>query len=401
MDIVVQKFGGTSVGDMAKIRHVAEIVASEYAHNPVVVVVSAMAGETNRLVNYTGSFTILRSNTAALQEYDAIVAAGEQVAVGLLCLALMQIGLKARSYLGWQLPLLTNSEYSRGRIVDVNVEPLVKSLENGVIPIVAGFQGVYNERIITLGRGGSDTTATAIAAKIDAKRCDIYTDVDGVFTADPKIVTKAQQLREVSYEDMLEMSALGAKVLHPRAAVMAMKYHLNVRILSTFNNKCGGTILRAQKMEEEFVTAITSSSGIASITLCNLNQQPEVVALVIDSLASYNIAVDMIIHHPITNNFVFTVSKEYVVSAENALKKLKNKYYGEIIVDGDIAKVSIIGIGMKSNLHVVQKVFRILNEHHISTMMFNAFETRISLFVKTEHSESAVCALHSGFNLGL
>ncbi len=403
MNIVVQKFGGTSVADPIRIKRVANIIAEAYQSNEIIVVLSAMAGVTDQLVSYTRDIAKLY-DVKQLPEYDTVIAAGEQVSIGLLALALMELGIKSRSYLGWQIPIYTNGEYSHAKITAINTAPIFSSLENKEIPIIAGFQGVFNNRIVTLGRGGSDTTAASIAAAVSANRCDIYTDVDGVFTADPRIVTKARKLNKITYEEMLEIASSGAKVLHPRAAEVAIRYNLKLRVLSTFNSQ-GGTIIvkEVEYMEIESVTGITSDSNLISITLCNINSELNTLALIIKDLSSAGISVDIMMNNSNSNNnsygLTLLVNKEQESLAFNVLSSIKGKYYDEIIIDHNIVKISVIGIGIKNNLQVLYKVFEILSSKGIRVICFTSSEIKISLLIKSEYKELAVRSLHSSFGL--
>lgn len=407
--IIVQKFGGTSVGDINKIKKVADIIAQSSLHSKVVVVVSAMGDTTDELL--AKIMEIVHPNSQEeLAEYDTVLSAGEQISIGLLALALRARNIKARSYLGWQLPILTDNSFSEGRILDIKLDNFYNSLENDEIPIIAGFQGTYNNRITTLGRGGSDTTAVSIAGALQAK-CEIYTDVDGVYTADPRIVSKARRLQYLSYGEILEMASSGAQVLHPRAAAIAMRYRIDVKILSTFSSHgedCGTTlVLKRKDMETNSITAVISDYNLARISLCNINfeQKTHILSKIIDDLDKNNILVDHMFHQEYPNiqssDLHLIIDNDHLIRAQNTLESLKGKFYDEIMISEDIAVISVIGIGISNNLSVVAKALAILDDHKIKVSNFSTSETKLVLIIDSADREMAVRALHSGLNLDL
>ncbi len=391
--MVVQKFGGTSVGSVEKIHHVARIIAAEYAKNPVVVVVSAMAGVTDQLVSYvdqidkTRSFAHLPGYNA---EYDIILAAGEQVTCGLLAVALMQLGYQARSYLGWQVPINTDSHYSQAKIIDIPSKNIEDSLKRKEIPIIAGFQGVCGDRVMTLGRGGSDTTAAALAAAFNAQRCDIFTDVNGVYDADPRFVPNANKLDYITYQEMLAMAAAGAKVLHPRAAAIAMQYNIDLRILSTFfeansDDSINGTIIKQKKanMETKTIAAIVNNNKVITIILNRITN----ISRIINSLNEASISLDGFC---LCNDMaVLAFAQE---SSGRAIASLNNlvEYYDNKIIREDLATVSIVGVGIKNKLDILGKALQLIAENSFKLELFNAADDRITFFVSiTEYASLA------------
>ena len=409
MPIIVQKFGGTSVANVERIRNVAKLVKMEVDRgNSVAVVVSAMSGETNKLVGWVNEFKIKDE-----REYDAVVASGEQVTSGLLALALQEIGVPARSWLGWQLHIRTDAAHGKARIEEINTKPLKDSFKRGEVAVIPGFQGVTSEnRVTTLGRGGSDTSAVAVAAALKAERCDIYTDVDGIYTTDPRIVPEARKLRKVGYEEMLEMASLGAKVLHSRSVELAAKYNVPLQVLSSFvdpekekhNKELPGTLLVKDEeiMERRIVTGIAYSQNEARITLISVENAPGVAAKIFSPLADADVNVDMIVQNVSEDgkrtDMSFTVPKGDVDKAVNALKKVKLKY-GKLISDNKVAKVSVIGIGMQSHAGVAQKMFETLAAKGINILVISTSEIKISVLIDAEYMELAVRALHAAYEL--
>ncbi len=410
MAIIVQKFGGTSVADIDRIKTVAEFVKKEVANgNKVVAVVSAMAGTTNKLVEWAGEISSLTSQEE-YREYDAIVASGEQVTAGLLALCLQSQGIPACSWLGWQLPLRTDISHSKARIKNIEPEEVLKSLEKGEVAIVAGFQGVTDEgRIATLGRGGSDTSAVALAAALNAKRCDIYTDVDGVYTCDPRIVKKARKLDKISYEEMLEMASLGAKVLQTRSVEMAMRHGVCLRVLSSFEDdicESKGTYLvdEGEIMEKNKVTGIAYSRDEARITLTKVSDRPGVAGDILGYLADAEINIDMIVQNSSVDgketDFTFTVGKADLEYALSILEKKKVELeYEDLYSDGNVAKVSVIGMGMKSHAGIARQMFKTLAEKGINIIIITTSEIKISVLVEEEYMELAIRALHTAYGL--
>jgi len=398
------KFGGTSVADLDRIRHVAVLVKHEVERgNQVAVVVSAMAGETNKLVGWARELSALHD----AREYDVVVAAGEQISAGLLAVALMAIGVSARSWLGWQIPVRTSAMHGSARIVGIDPDQLDERLSQGQVAVIAGFQGVApDNRISTLGRGGSDTSAVAIAAALQADRCDIYTDVDGVYTTDPRIVSRAHRMEKITYEEMLEMASLGAKVLQTRSVEIAMLYRVPVRVLSTFDPDGAGTLVCDEEdiVEKKPVTGIAYSRDEAKITLHRIPDQPGVAAAIFGPLADAGVNVDMIVQNVSEDgrktDLTFTVSRTDLARALDAIEKGAPAIgYKDITSDGNVAKISIIGIGMRAHPGVAQTMFRTLAEKGINLQVISTSEIKVSVLIAEEYVELAVRALHSAYEL--
>ena len=409
--LIVQKFGGTSVGDIKRIKNVAQKVKAELLkNNKIIVVVSAMSGVTNQLVGYCNEVSNLIDQDS-LVEYDSIVATGEQITCGLLALELQSIGYKARSFLGWQIPIHTDSVHSKARIDNINGAELLKELENYDVIIIAGFQGIDSKtnRITTLGRGGSDTSAVAIAASVKADLCDIYTDVNGIYTTDPRITDKAHKLDKVSYEEMLEMAYSGSKVLQTRSVAMAMAHNVRVRVLSTFEevNETSGTILvnnEEESMEKRVITGISLSKNDVHITLTKMPDHPGLSASIFGALASKEVNVDMIVQNiSIDKQFVditFTTSKEELERAKIAIESVKSTVnYQDLKIDENIAKISIIGVGMISHSGVAHTMFKTLADKGINLLLISTSEIKISVLIAKEYGELAVRVLHTAFEL--
>ncbi len=401
---IVMKFGGTSVADLDRIRHVATLVKAEVERgNQVAVVVSAMAGETNKFVGWTRELSPLHD----AREYDIVVAAGEQITAGLLAVALGAIGVSARSWLGWQIPVHTSAMHGSARIEKIEPKLLNERLALGQVAVVAGFQGIAaDNRISTLGRGGSDTSAVAVAAALEADRCDIYTDVDGVYTTDPRIVAKARRLERVAFEEMLEMASLGAKVLQTRSVEIAMLYRVPVRVLSTFDTAAGGTLLCDEDdiVEKKPVTGIAYSRDEAKITLHRISDQPGIAASIFGPLADAGVNVDMIVQNVSPDgkktDLTFTVSRSELPRALDAIEKARDVIgYRDIMSDANVAKVSIIGIGMRAHPGVAQTMFSTLSEKGINIQVISTSEIKVSVLISEEYVELAVRALHSAYGL--
>ena len=404
MGLVVQKFGGTSVGDTDRIKNVAQKVKSEIdAGNRVVVVVSAMAGVTNQLVRYCQEI----SPDYSPQEYDVVVSTGEQVTIGLLAMALQAIGVPARSWTGWQVPVLTDNAASRARINKIDVDGLNECLAQGMVPVVAGFQGIDGDgRITTLGRGGSDTSAVALAAVLHADRCDIYTDVDGVYTTDPRFVKNARKLDRVTYEEMLEMASLGAKVLQTRSVELAMKFRVNLRVVSSFEKNPVGTTIcdEGDIVEKEIISGITCSRDEAKITLVGVQDKPGVSAAVFNAMAEANICIDMIVQSDSPDgthtDMTFTLPESDLNRALAVLEKDKADIgYRNVISDSDCAKISLIGVGMRTHTGIARKMFEALSAKGINVQTISTSEIKISVLIAAEYAELAVRALHNAFHL--
>lgn len=404
MGLVVQKFGGTSVGDTDRIKNVAQKVKKEIdAGNQVVVVVSAMAGVTNQLVKYCQEI----SPDYSLEEYDVVVSTGEQVTIGLLAMALQAIGVPAQSWMGWQVPVLTDAAASKARINQIDADGLNACLARGMVPVVAGFQGINEHgRVTTLGRGGSDTSAVALAAVLKADRCDIYTDVDGVYTTDPRFVKNARKLDRVTYEEMLEMASLGAKVLQTRSVELAMKYRVNLRVVSSFEQNPVGTTICDERdiVEKEIISGITCSRDEAKITLVGVQDKPGVSAAVFDAMAQANICIDMIVQSDSPDgthtDMTFTLPESEIGRALSVLEKNKADIgYRNAIADSDCAKISLIGVGMRTHTGIAQKMFAALSAKGINVQTISTSEIKISVLIAAEYAELAVRALHNAFHL--
>ncbi len=398
------KFGGTSVADLDRIRHVAQLVKRQVERgDQVAVVVSAMAGETNKLVAWTRDLSPLHD----AREYDVVVAAGEQITAGLLAIALSAIGVNARSWLGWQIKVRTSAMHGSARILEIDSEPLNERLAQGQVAVIAGFQGLApDDRISTIGRGGGDTSAVAVAAALHADRCDIYTDVDGVYTTDPRIVPKARRLPRIAYEEMLEMASLGAKVLQTRSVEIAMLHRVPVRVLSTFDPDGGGTLLCDEEdmIEKKPVTGIAYSRDEAKITLHRIPDQPGVAAAIFGPLADAGINVDMIVQNVGEDgrktDLTFTVSRSDLARSLDTIEKAAAAIgYRDVTSDSDVAKVSIIGIGMRAHPGVAQTMFRTLSEKGINIQVISTSEIKVSVLIPEEYVELAVRALHSAYEL--
>ncbi|WP_191058944.1 aspartate kinase [Geminicoccus harenae] len=404
MALLVQKYGGTSVADPDRIRNVARLVkrAVDDGHQ-VAVVVSAMAGTTNQLVKWVDELDAGHFDPA---EYDTVVAAGEQVTSGLLAVALNQLGVKARSFQGWQVPLVTEGGHAKARIESVPPDNLLRTLGEGKVAVISGFQGISPDgRIATLGRGGSDTSAVAIAAAVKADRCDIYTDVDGVYTTDPRISDKARKIDRITYEEMLELASLGAKVLQTRSVALAMQHQVRVQVRSSFEDKPGTLVVGEDEiMESNIVTGIAHSKDEAKITLAGVTDQPGVAAAIFGPLADANINVDMIVQSVssdgATTSMTFTVGKADLIRAKALLEGLKQSVGIERIdADGNVVKVSVVGVGMRSHAGVAHTMFRTLAERGINIQAISTSEIKVSVLIGADYMELAIRSLHSAYGL--
>jgi aspartate kinase len=410
MSIIVQKFGGTSVGNIAKIQNVAKKVAAEIRNNnKVIVVVSAMSGVTNQLVGYCNEVSDLKTNEE-LAEYDSILSSGEQVTSGLLALELQRLGYKSRSFSGWQIEIKTDNIHSKARIDSINKDIILKELENKDVIVIAGFQGINstNNRISTLGRGGSDTSAVAIAAAIKADICEIYTDVDGVFTTDPRITTDAKKIDKISYEEMLEMAFSGSKVLQTRCVVMAMTHNVKVRVLSTFKEKTenSGTILinNNEIMETRLITGISQSKNEARFTLSGMPDNPGLSANIFGSIADKGINTDMIVQNISqdnkTVNITFTVNVDDLNRTKATLEENQELLgYQKMLINDDIAKISVIGVGMVSNAGVAYTMFDSLAKEGVNISLISTSEIKISILIEKKFGDQVIKALHKAFEL--
>ena len=411
MSRLVMKFGGTSVGDVERIRRVARLVSAERkAGRGIAVVVSAMSGETNRLVELAGQAGEGLPPELFDDEYDVVVATGEQVTTGLLALALRSMGIPARSWQGWQIRVASSSAHASARISDIDAEEVAAAIDSGEVAVIPGFQGVTEEdRITTLGRGGSDTSAVAVAAALKAERCDIYTDVDGVYTTDPRMVPKAQRLEKISYEEMLEMASLGAKVLQTRSVELAMAKRVPVRVLSSFvepGEPNPGTLVcdEDEIVEKQIVSGIAYSRDEAKVSLKALQDHPGVAADIFGRLAEANINVDMIVQAPSRTegavNMTFTVPEREADRAMALMSAAQEQIgFEQIEVKKDVSKVSVIGVGMRSHVGVARIMFDALSKKGINIENIATSEIKISVLIDSSYTELAVRALHTAYGL--
>ncbi len=405
MALIVQKYGGTSVGNPDRIKNVARRVAKFKAlGHQVVVVVSAMSGETNRLIALAKEI----QQQPDPRELDVIVSTGEQVTIGLLALALKELGLKAKSYTGGQVKILTDSAFTKARIVSIDEQNIRADLAKGNVVVVAGFQGVDEEgNITTLGRGGSDTTGVAIAAALKADECQIYTDVDGVYTTDPRMVPEARRLKSITFEEMLEMASLGSKVLQIRSVEFAGKYKVKLRVLSSFEEDGEGTLITFEdenKMEQAVISGIAFNRDEAKITVLGVPDKPGIAYQILGPVADANVDVDMIIQNvgvDGTTDFSFTVHRNELAKAMDILKNKVQAHIGarDVIGDSKTAKVSVVGVGMRSHVGIASKMFRTLAEEGINIQMISTSEIKISVVIDEKYLELAVRVLHKAFNL--
>ena len=405
MTLIVQKYGGTSVGSVERIRNVARRIAqSQSLGHQIVVVVSAMSGETNRLIALAHEI----QKYPDPRELDVMISTGEQITIALLSMALIEIGVKAKSYTGGQVKILTDDAYTKARILKIDENRLRKDLEDGYIVVVAGFQGVDEiGNITTLGRGGSDTTGVALAAVLRAEECQIYTDVDGVYTTDPRIVPEARRLKTITFEEMLEMASLGSKVLQIRSVEFAGKYKVKLRVLSSFQEGGDGTLITFEEdrnMEQAIISGIAFSRDEAKITVLGVPDRPGIAYQILGPVADANIDVDMIIQnigHDGLTDFSFTVHRNEFVRTMSMLKDKVQSHVGarDVIGDDKTAKVSIVGVGMRSHVGIASKMFRVLAEEGINIQMISTSEIKISVVVNEKYMELAVRALHKSFDL--
>lgn len=400
--LIVKKFGGTSVADIERIESVADNIELEIQRgNKVTVVLSAMGNSTDELIDMAKQI----SPDPDLREYDALVSTGEQISVALLALALLKRGIKGKSYTAYQLGIRTNSSHSRARILDVEVSKITSELDIGIVPVITGFQGMNeNGDITTLGRGGSDTTGVALAVALNADECQIYTDVDGIFTTDPRVCSKARLLKEVSFEEMLELSSSGAKVLQLRSVEYASKFNLPIRVLSSFNEG-DGTLVQEEKniMERPIVSGISSIDTEAKLTIRGVPDVPGIAAKILSPISEAGIEVDVIVQNISADNctdFTFTVDKGDAENAKEILQKTSVSLGGGLVeVDHDIAKISVVGRGMRAHAGVASKMFQALAKDEINISMITTSEIKISVVIKESEMKKAVTALHNAFDL--
>ena len=400
--LIVKKFGGTSVANAERIEAVADLVAKSVEDgNEVVVVLSAMGKSTDELIKLSNEI----NPNPDLREYDALVSTGEQISVALLAMALQKRNIKGKSFTAYQLGIRTNSMYSRARILDVQVEKIKEEISNGVVPVITGFQGMNDEGdITTLGRGGSDTTGVALAVALEASECQIYTDVDGVFTTDPRLYDKARLLKKVTFEEMLELSSMGAKVLQLRAVEYASKYQMPIRVLSSFNAG-EGTLIEEEdeSMERPIVSGISSINSEAKLTLRGVPDIPGVAAKILGPISEAGIEIDVIVQNisaENTTDFTFTVNEDDAVAAEAILLEMSNSFGGGLVeVDSDIAKISIVGRGMRAHAGIASKMFEALANQEINILLITTSEIKISVVIKRDSMKAAIVCLHDAFDL--
>jgi aspartate kinase len=402
MPRIVMKFGGTSLADLDHIRNVAARVKREVeAGNQVAVVVSAMAGVTNQLVAWCQGLSPLHD----AREYDTVVATGEQVTTGLLSIALQQIGVEARSWQGWQIPIRTDNAHGKARIAGIDGAELIRRMQSGQVAVVAGFQGMGTDnRVTTLGRGGSDTSAVALAAALRADRCDIYTDVDGIYTTDPRIVPKARKLARIAYEEMLELASVGAKVLQTRSVELAMNERVRIQVLSSFQDVPGTLVVDEDEIvEKQNVSGIAYSRDDAKITLRRVPDRPGIAAAVFGALADHNVNVDMIVQNVSADgmtDLTFTVGKADLPRAQATLAEAQPQIgFSEVLADPNVAKISVVGVGMRSHAGVANAMFRALADKAINIQVISTSEIKVSVLIAAEYTELAVRALHTAYGL--
>ena len=400
---LVQKFGGTSVADIDRIRAAAgRVAAAVEAGNEVAVVVSAMAGTTDRLVEWTREIAPFHD----AREYDVVVSSGEQATVGLMALALQAAGVDARSWLGWQVPVLTDDVHGRARISDIDAGELLNRMAQGQVPVVAGFQGLSSaRRITTLGRGGSDTSAVALAAALDADRCDIFTDVDGIYTTDPRIVAKARKLDKVTFEEMLEMASQGARVLQTRSVEMAMNHGIELQVLSSFVDAPGTFVVNEDEdVEQQVVSGIAYTRDEAKITIVGVPDRPGVAAAIFGPLADTSINVDLIVQNVSADgrqtDITFTVGQSDYERALAIIEAAREQIgFGRVEGDPEVVKISVIGVGMRSHAGVAQKMFNALAEKGINIQVISTSEIKVSVLLAEEYTELALRSLHTAYGL--
>ena len=403
MQIIVKKFGGTSLADLSRInRAISYIKKSLNLGYKVVVVVSAMGKETDRLLSLQGKLEEYRKS----DDIASLLSAGEQVSSSFFSIILNRNNIEGKSFQGWQVPIYTNNSFINAMITDIEVKNIMSSLKNNKVPVVSGFQGINNEnRVTTLGRGGSDTTAVALAAKLNAKRCDIYTDVDGVYTGDPRIVPNARKMDSINFEEMLELSSLGAKVLHTRSVQLALQYGVKLQVLSSFTGKKGTMLVKETKnFENQIIRGIAHSNNEALVTLVEVNNKPGVSALIFNALAAENINVDMIVQSASLKDekvtYGYTVSKNDAAKTKAIMLKTQKKIsFKEVIINKNICKVSVVGLGMKTNAGIANTMFSLLAKYNINVHVISTSEIKISILIDDKYKELAIRTLHDGFKL--
>ena len=402
MKLIVMKFGGTSVGSIDKINNVANIVENQLNDKKLIVVLSAMSGVTNKMQEYIDE---IESNE--IIENDLILTSGEAVSVGLLSAILKKRNIKSIPLLGWQIPIITDSNHQKAKILNIDKDRIYKYLNDFDVLVVAGFQGIdIDGKITSLGRGGSDTTAVAVAAAVDADRCDIYTDVDGVYSTDPNLEPKAKKINKLAFEEMLEMSSTGAKVLHTRSVELAMKNNLTLQVLSSITNQSGTLVVDENKLiEKEIVSGVSFSNNESKLTLSGIADKPGISATIFGLLANNNINVDMIVQNTsqdgVTANITFTVPNSEIHNAKKILEENQNLIdFKSIETDSNISKISVIGMGMMSQSGVAKKMFTTLADNSINILAISTSEIKISVLINKKFTKIAVKSLHEAYNLG-
>ncbi len=401
--LIIKKFGGSSLSNVERIKSAAKLVKKEIVlGNKVVVVVSALGKTTDKLQLLIDKICL---NGNSGEEIDAILSSGEQASSGLMTLALKNINIESRSFLGWQIPILTNNSYGKAKILDIDSRTLKNEIKKGVTPVIAGFQGISNEfRISTIGRGGSDTTAVAIAYKLNADRCDIHTDVDGVFTADPRWVKKAKKIDQLTYDEMLEMASVGAQVLEPRSVSLAKNNNVTLWVKSSFKNVRGTKISNSNKLEKRNVSGIVFSNSDSKITLLGIPDKPGVAAKIFGSLADENINVDMIVQNISSDgkysDLTFTISETDLFKAKKCINKIKNEIkVKNVLPDNNVAKISIVGIGMRTNAGIAEDMFKALGKQKINIDLISTSEIKISVLISRKNLKKAINILHKIYKL--
>ena len=401
--LIIKKFGGTSLSNIDKIKKAAKLVKKEVVlGNKVVVVVSALGKTTDKLQSLINKISFNGNS----KEIDAILSSGEQASSGLMALALKNINVKSRSFLGWQIPILTNTSYGKARILNIDTKILKKEMKKGITPVIAGFQGISSEfRISTIGRGGSDTTAVAMASKLSADRCDIHTDVEGVFTADPRWVKKAKKIDQLTYDEMLEMASVGAQVLEPRSVSLAKNNNVVLWVKSSFKNVKGTKISDSTKLEKRNVSGIVYSKNDSKITLLGIPDKPGIAAKIFGSLADEDINVDMIVQNISSDgkysDLTFTISETDLFKAKKCINSIKNDIkVKNVLPDNNVAKISIVGIGMRTNAGIAEDMFKALGKQKINIDLISTSEIKISVLISRKNLKRAINVLHKTYNLG-
>ena len=400
--LIIKKFGGTSLSNIDKIKKAAKLVKKEVVlGNKVVVVVSALGKTTDKLQSLINKISFNGNS----KEIDAILSSGEQASSGLMALALKNINVKSRSFLGWQIPILTNTSYGKARILNIDIKILKKEMKKGITPVIAGFQGISSEfRISTIGRGGSDTTAVAMASKLSADRCDIHTDVEGVFTADPRWVKKAKKIDQLTYDEMLEMASVGAQVLEPRSVSLAKNNNVVLWVKSSFKNVKGTKISNSTKLEKRNVSGIVYSKNDSKITLLGIPDKPGIAAKIFGSLADEDINVDMIVQNISSDgkysDLTFTISETDLFKAKKCINSIKNDIkVKNVLPDNNVAKISIVGIGMRTNAGIAEDMFKALGKQKINIDLISTSEIKISVLISRKNLKKAINILHKTYKL--